>query len=62
MFSIDPADAPIDWLDNDHVMYVYCRSVSIPRLYKGVTEFVQIITSYGLQVSHNLKEFRRVFS
>jgi hypothetical protein len=33
VFSGDPTDAPIDWLDNDHVTYVYCRSMSIKRLY-----------------------------
>jgi hypothetical protein len=31
MFSIDPTDAPIDWLDSDHV-YVYCRLMSVPWL------------------------------
>jgi hypothetical protein len=34
VFSVDPTDAPIDWLDSDHVIYVYCRSMSLPRLYK----------------------------
>jgi hypothetical protein len=34
MFSVDPTDAPIDWLDSDHVMCVYFRFVSVPRLYK----------------------------
>jgi hypothetical protein len=35
VFSVDPTDAPIDWLDSsDHVICVYCRSVSAPRLYK----------------------------
>jgi hypothetical protein len=34
MFSVDPTNAPIDWLDNDHVIFVYCRSMYIPRLYK----------------------------
>jgi hypothetical protein len=32
--SVDPTDTPIDWLDSDHVMCVYCRSMSVPRLYK----------------------------
>jgi hypothetical protein len=36
VFSVDPKDAPIDWLDTDHVIYVYCRPMTIPRLYKGV--------------------------
>jgi hypothetical protein len=34
VFSVDPTDAPIYWLDSDHVIYVYCRSMSVPRLYK----------------------------
>jgi hypothetical protein len=34
VFSVDPTDMPIDWLDSDHVIYVYCRSTSVPRLYK----------------------------
>jgi hypothetical protein len=28
VFSVDPTDAPIDWLDSDHVICVYYRSVS----------------------------------
>jgi hypothetical protein len=34
VFSVDPTDAPIDWLDSDHVICAYCRSMSVPRLYK----------------------------
>jgi hypothetical protein len=34
VFSVDPIDVPIDWLDSDHMICVYCRSMSIPRLYK----------------------------
>jgi hypothetical protein len=34
VFSVYPTDAPIDRLDSDHVICVYCRSVSVPRLYK----------------------------
>jgi hypothetical protein len=60
VFSVDPSDEPIDWLDSDHVIYVYCRSMSVPRLQKGMTKFVQ--GSYELRVSHKLEEFRRVFS
>jgi hypothetical protein len=42
VFSVDPTDVPIDWLDSDHVIYcVYCKSMSVPRLYKEVTKFVQ---------------------
>jgi hypothetical protein len=38
VFSVDPTDAPIDWLDSDHVIYVYCRSTSVPRLYNKSRE------------------------
>jgi hypothetical protein len=34
VFSVDPTDASIDWLDSDQVICVYCRSMSVPRLYK----------------------------
>jgi hypothetical protein len=33
VFSVDPTDMPIHWLDSDHVICVYCRFMSIPRLY-----------------------------
>jgi hypothetical protein len=33
VFSVDPTDAPIDRLYSDHVIRVYCRSMSFPRLY-----------------------------
>jgi hypothetical protein len=32
VFSVNPTNAPIDWLDSDHVIYVYCGAMSIPRL------------------------------
>jgi hypothetical protein len=34
MFSVDPNDTPIDWLDSDHVMcllQVHVRSAAIKR-------------------------------
>jgi hypothetical protein len=34
VFSVDPTDVSIDWLDSDHVICVYCRSMSVPRLCK----------------------------
>jgi hypothetical protein len=34
VLSVDPTDAPVDWLDSDHVIYVHCRSISVPRLCK----------------------------
>jgi hypothetical protein len=33
VFSVDPTDASIDWLDSGHVICIYCMSVSVPRLY-----------------------------
>jgi hypothetical protein len=45
VFSVDPTDAPIDWLDGDHVIYVYCRSMSVPWLYKSDNPF-KAVTSY----------------
>jgi hypothetical protein len=59
VFSVDPTDAQIDWLDSDHVIYVYCRSMSLPWLYKRTTDFVQ--GNYELRVSRKLEKFRRVF-
>jgi hypothetical protein len=34
VFSIDPTDEAIDWLDSDHVICVYSMSMSDLRLYK----------------------------
>jgi hypothetical protein len=33
-FSVDVTNTPIDWLDSDHMICVYSRSMSVPRLYK----------------------------
>jgi hypothetical protein len=30
VFSVDQTDAPTDWLDSNHVIYVYCRFMSVP--------------------------------
>jgi hypothetical protein len=38
LFSVDPTDSPIDWLDSAHVICVYCRSVSVPQLYNESRE------------------------
>jgi hypothetical protein len=46
--SVDPTDSPIDWQESDHMICVYCKSMSVPRLYKRVTEFFQGI--YRLRV------------
>jgi hypothetical protein len=32
--SVDSTYAPIHWLDSGHVICVYCKSMSVPRLYK----------------------------
>jgi hypothetical protein len=34
VISVDPTTAPIDWLDSDHVMCVYCRFMSVLHLYE----------------------------
>jgi hypothetical protein len=34
VFSVDPTDVSIGWLDSDHVICVYCRSTSAIRLCK----------------------------
>jgi hypothetical protein len=34
VFPVDPTDASIEWLDSDHVICVYYRSMSVPRMYK----------------------------
>jgi hypothetical protein len=34
VFPVDSIDAPIDWLENDHAICVYCRSLSVSWLYK----------------------------
>jgi hypothetical protein len=53
-FSVDPTDAPIDGLHSNHMICVYSRSMSIPQLWKDLTEFVQ--GSYELRVSCKLEE------
>jgi hypothetical protein len=32
VFSVDPTEAPIDWVNSDHIICLYSRSISIPRL------------------------------
>jgi hypothetical protein len=59
VFSVDETDAPTHWPCSDHVICIYCRPISIPRLLKGVTEFVQ--GSYQSVVSWRC-ESRRIFS
>jgi hypothetical protein len=34
VLSVSPTDPPIGWLDSDHVICVYYKSMSVPRLYK----------------------------
>jgi hypothetical protein len=38
VFSVDPTDAPIGLLDNNHVICVYCRSMSVTHLYNESRE------------------------
>jgi hypothetical protein len=57
VFSVDPTDTPIDWLDSDHVIRIYCRSMPVPGPYKS-----DIIRSAQLRVSRKLEESRRIFS
>jgi hypothetical protein len=38
VFSVDPTDTPIDWLDSDHMICVYCRSMSVLQLYNKSRE------------------------
>jgi hypothetical protein len=52
VFSVDPTDAPIDWLDTDHAICVYCRYMSVPRLYMFRAESIVSWRS----------ESRRIFS
>jgi hypothetical protein len=56
VFSVDPTDAPIDWLDSNHVICVYCRSMSVPRLYRVSTCKSERIRSRQLRVSRKLEE------
>jgi hypothetical protein len=32
VFSVDPTNAPIDWLNNDQIICIYCRFMSVPWL------------------------------
>jgi hypothetical protein len=65
VFPVDPTDAPIDWLDSDHVICVHCRAMSVPRLYKYSDRIrsgqlrVAVATEAGEQASSKLKEYRR---
>jgi hypothetical protein len=38
VFSADPTDASIDWLDSDHAICVYCGSMFVPQLYNQSRE------------------------
>jgi hypothetical protein len=54
VFSVDPTDVPIDWLDSDHMICVYCRSVSVPRLYNKSDNSFRAVNE--LRVSCKLEE------
>jgi hypothetical protein len=34
VFSVDPTDAPVGWLDSNHVVCVFSRYMSVPQLQK----------------------------
>jgi hypothetical protein len=57
VFSVVLTNVPIDWLDNDHAMCVYYRSMSVPRLYdesRGALSAEQTGTSINLFIyRHN---------
>jgi rhodanese-related sulfurtransferase len=38
VFSVDLTDVPIDWLDSDHVICVYCRSMH-DNSFRAVTSY-----------------------
>jgi hypothetical protein len=38
VFSVEATDEPVDCLDSGHVICVYCRSMSVPRLYNESRE------------------------
>jgi hypothetical protein len=39
VFSVNPTYMPVDWLDSDHVICVYCGSMSVPQLCKWENSF-----------------------
>jgi hypothetical protein len=45
VFSVDPMDAPIGWLDNDHVICIYYRSMSVPRPYKKSSYKLRVVAA-----------------
>jgi hypothetical protein len=38
VFSVDPTGGPIDWLDSDHVICIFSRSMSVLRLHNESRE------------------------
>jgi hypothetical protein len=68
VFSVDPTDAPIDWLDSDHVICVSCDgclfhsyiSKSSGR-FRAITSYESVIAAQARkQASSKLEEYRRV--
>jgi hypothetical protein len=47
VFSVNPTDAPIDWLDSDHAICVYCRSM----LFSGYINKSDRIRSRQLRIA-----------
>jgi hypothetical protein len=67
VFSVDPTNAPVDWLNSDHVIRVYCMSMSVPQLYKWQNLFEAVMSYEWVivaeareQASIKLEEYRRV--
>jgi hypothetical protein len=42
VFSVDPTGAPIEWLDIDHVICVYCRPMSV-RVYHEMMKYISVL-------------------
>jgi hypothetical protein len=71
VFFVDPTDAPLDWLDSDHVIRVSCGAcpfLGYIRLPEGLERLEQLrVSSSGRstqtrvqQASNKLEEYRRV--
>jgi hypothetical protein len=54
VFSVDPNDAPVGWLDSDHVICVNCRFMSFPQQYDESSE-LQVQSEFGLGVLKSIR-------
>jgi hypothetical protein len=55
VFSLDPSNMPVDLLDSDHVISVYCRSMSVPRLYNESHELYVSSEKIGTRGTEDYK-------